>query len=140
MDANLKLHALEGEILDDPTLYRKLINTIFQPDITFAVTKLAQFMADPRTPHLTAVHQVLCYLKAALGQCILFLAANKFNLSVYADADWGSCLDTRRSTTGYYTFFGDSLITWKSNEQSVVSRSSIEAEYKAIANASCEII
>ncbi|XP_020963406.1 uncharacterized protein LOC110265017 [Arachis ipaensis] len=145
MDANLKLSADEGDPIPDASRYRRLIGrhmylTISRPDITFAVVKLAQYMANPRTPHLEAVHDVLKYLKAAPGQGLLFSSKSKFHLSMYTDADWGSCLDTRRSTTGYCTFLGDSLVSWKSKKQDVVSRSSTEAEYRALANAACEVL
>ncbi|KAL1294329.1 hypothetical protein AAHE18_19G134300 [Arachis hypogaea] len=144
MDVNYKLRASEGEILADPSTYRRLIRRLMylkisRPNITFAVTKLAQFMADPHVPHLNAVHHILRYLKAAPSQGILFSTTNKFNLSVYADADWKNCLDTRRSTIGYCAFLGDLLVSWK-NKQTAVSRSSTKAEYKAVANATCEIV
>ncbi|XP_020963349.1 uncharacterized protein LOC110264984 [Arachis ipaensis] len=145
MEANIKLRAKEGDKVEDASAYRRLIGrfmylTISRPYIIFAVTKLAQFMSDPRVPHLNAIHQILRYLKAAPGQGIFFSSNSKFNLSIYTDADWGSCLDTRRSTTGYCTFLGDSLISWKSKKQPVVSRSSTEAEYRAMANAACEVV
>ncbi|XP_016199246.1 uncharacterized protein LOC107640214 [Arachis ipaensis] len=145
MDANLKLRAKEDDLIPDASAYRRLIGrlmylTISRSDITFVVTKLAQFMSDPQMPHLQAAHQVLRYLKNAPGQGILFSAASQLTLSIYSDADWGSCLDTRRSTTGYCAFLGDSLITWKSKKQTVVSRSSTEAEYRSMAHASCEVV
>ncbi|XP_016167974.1 uncharacterized protein LOC107610438 [Arachis ipaensis] len=108
-------------------------------DTNFLGCKPASFPMDTNLM-LRAVHQILRYLKSAPTQGILFSATNKFNLSVYADANWGSCLDTRRSTTGYCAFLSDSLVFWKSNKQAVVSRSSTEAEYRAIANASYEIV
>ncbi|PNX61308.1 putative copia-type protein, partial [Trifolium pratense] len=46
----------------------------------------------------------------------------------------------RRSTTGYCTFLGGNLVTWKSKKQSVVTRSSAEAEFRAMAQGICELL
>ncbi|XP_021828659.1 uncharacterized protein LOC110769068 [Prunus avium] len=46
------------------------------------------------------------------------------------DANWAGFQTNRRSTSGYFTFVGGNLVTWRSKKQNVVARSSAEAEYR----------
>jgi hypothetical protein len=65
-------------------------------------------------------------------------ASTATDIVAYSDADWAGCPDTRRSTFGYCVYLGPSLISWSSKRHPTVSRSSAEAEYRAVANAVAE--
>lgn len=111
MDANSKLCKDVGSLLQYVTQYRRLIRklqylTITRPDIAFTVNSLSQYMEQPHDVHLQAANKVLQYLKGTFGKGILFLAENSLDLIGYADADWETCIDTRRSVTGLCVFIG----------------------------------
>ncbi|XP_043717840.1 uncharacterized mitochondrial protein AtMg00810-like [Telopea speciosissima] len=144
MELNLKLTNDNGDLLDDPSAYRRLVGrliylTVTRPDIVQAVNILSQFMHQPKKPHLNAANRLLRYLKTTPGQGIYFQAESDLQVRAYCDSDWVSCPMTRRSTTGYCIFLGPILVSWKTKKQHTISRSSAEAEYRAMANTTCEL-
>nr|GEV63950.1 retrovirus-related Pol polyprotein from transposon TNT 1-94 [Tanacetum cinerariifolium] len=145
IEQGLKLDKGEHEATVDASQYRRLIGRLLylqatRPDITYSVNVLSQFVADPRKSHLEAANRVLRYLKATPGQGILISRSGDLALKAYCDADWLGCSYTRRSRTGYFLLLGGTPISWKSKKQSVVSRSSEEAEYRAMASTVCEVL
>nr|XP_018461383.1 PREDICTED: uncharacterized protein LOC108832394 [Raphanus sativus] len=114
--------------------------TITRPDITFAVNKLCQYTSAPKKSHLQAAYKVLHYLKGTIGLGLFYSVDSDLVLQAFTDADWASCLDSRRSTSGYCMFLGNSLISWRSKKQQTVSHSSAESEYRAMEYGSREVI
>ncbi|KAG7536992.1 Reverse transcriptase RNA-dependent DNA polymerase [Arabidopsis suecica] len=146
MEPNQKMsHDDGGELIDNQESYRSIVGklvylTITRPDITFAVGTLSQHTAKPRENHWKVVIKLLHYLKGTVGQGLFNSSDPSMVFSAYADSDFSTCPDSRRSVSGYCVFLGNSLISWKSKKQDICSRSSAEAEYRARALAVCEIV
>ncbi|PON51748.1 hypothetical protein PanWU01x14_214480, partial [Parasponia andersonii] len=111
-----------------------------RPDIAYAVGVVSQFMHSPMECHMEAVQKILRYLKATPGKGLLFKKSKYLQIEVYTDADWAGSITDRRSTSGYCTFVGGNLFTWRSKKQNVVARFSAEAEYRAMAQGICEVL
>jgi hypothetical protein len=111
MEPNIKLSCEEGDLLSDPTIFRRMIGrlvylTITRPDISFSVQLVSQFMDSPRKPHLDAAYKVLCYIKSSPGQGIFGSTSSSLHLKAFCDSDWVGCPDTRHSMTGFCLFLG----------------------------------
>lgn len=74
------------------------------------------------------------------GKGIFFRRGEGLSLEAYTDADYARSVDDRRSTSGYCTFLGGNLITWRSKKHNVVARSSAEAEFRSMALGICELV
>ncbi|RVW84739.1 Retrovirus-related Pol polyprotein from transposon RE1 [Vitis vinifera] len=118
MVPNVQLMPDDGDPFYNPERYRRVVGklnylTVMQPDIAYA---------------------------KAPGLGILYSSQGHTRIECFSDVDWAGSKFDRRSTTGYCMFFGGNLVAWRSKKQSVVSRSSAESEYRAMAQATCEII
>ena len=91
-------------------------------------------MHDPRESHFNALKRILRYVKGTISHGLQLNRSAPTSLIVYTDADWAGCPKTRRSTSGYCVFLGDTLISWSSKRQNTISRSSAEAEYRGVGN------
>ena len=132
-------------LLEDAGLYRRLVGkliflTVTRSDISYAVSVLSQFMQAPRTIHLEGVYRVLSYLKRAPGKGLLYRRQGHLHIEAYSDSGFAGDKEDRKSHGGYATYVGGNLVTWRSQKQSSVSRSSAEAEYRAMADTTAEIL
>ena len=145
MEQNTSLTNDSGVALVDASQYRRLIRCLLyliitKPDIMYSVHILNQFMQDPRQGHWGAAIRIPRCLKSSPEQRILLPSGNPLDLHVYCNFDWASCPMTRRSITGYLVKMGKAPIAWKTKKQVMVSRSSAEVEYRAMANATSELV
>uniref|UniRef100_A0A2N9H7M7 Reverse transcriptase Ty1/copia-type domain-containing protein n=1 Tax=Fagus sylvatica TaxID=28930 RepID=A0A2N9H7M7_FAGSY len=114
---HVRLSAHCGQPIADVHAYRSLVGalhylTFTRPDISFAVHQVCQFINAPSDIHLTAAKRIL---------------------------HWAGDPNDRRSTSGLLVYLGHNPITWSTKKQLTVSRSSTEAEYRALASASAEV-
>jgi hypothetical protein len=125
--------------------YQRLVGKLIylsltRPDIAYAVSVVSQFMHSPSEDHMEAVMRILSYLKSAPGKGLLFKKHGHLRIEGYTDADWAGNITDRRSTSGYFTFVGGNLVTWRSKKQNVVSWSAAEAEYRGMAQGIYELL
>jgi histone deacetylase 1/2 len=142
-----KLSLHEGSLLgpEDATKYRSIVGalqylTLTRPDIAFSVNKVCQFLHAPTTVHWAAVKRILRYIKQNTQLGLNIHRSMSTLVSAFSDADWAGNVDDRKSTGGFAVFIGSNLVSWSARKQATVSRSSTESEYKAMANATAEIM
>jgi histone deacetylase 1/2 len=145
MSVSAKLTKDQGDLLssEDAFKNRSLVGglqylTLTRPDLSFAVNKVCQYLSQPTTTHYEAVKRILRYIRGTVSTGLRFRRSSSTGLSIFTDADWAGCSDDRRSTGGFAVFLGSNLVSWSSRKQPTVSRSSTEAEYKALADGTAE--
>ena len=119
VDARTKLSATEGAALADPSKYRRLAGalqylTLTRPDLAYAIQQVYLFMHGPHELHLALIKCILQYVKDSLSFGRHLGTGAIDQLTAYSDTDWAGCLDTRRSTSGFYVYLGDNLVSWSS--------------------------
>jgi hypothetical protein len=133
----------------EKTIYQEItgavmfVMTTCRPDIAHAVNMLTRRMSCPRERDERAARHLLRYLHGTRKLGLLFRyepLAHLRGLHAYADSDWANDRDARRSTTGYITLYNGTPISWRSGLQTVISTSSCEAEYTALAECTREVL
>jgi len=140
----------DGEPMDEPWNYRGIcgmllyLSTNTRPDIAHAVSQVCRFGHNPKKSHATAVKTILRYLKKTQDKGIIIKPHEALlHLNLYVDADFCGLFgreDPRdpnsvRSRTGYIVILSGWPIVWKSQLQSHLSQSTLEAEYSALSSA-----
>ncbi|KAA0067760.1 Beta-galactosidase [Cucumis melo var. makuwa] len=135
----------DDQVPVDKEQYQRLVGKLIylshtRPNISFIVSVVSQFMQTPYEKHMEVVNRILRYLRNTPGKGLMFRKTNRKTFKGYTDSNWTESVVDRKSTSGYCTFVWGNLVTWRSKKQSVVARSSAEAEYRVMSLGICEEI
>jgi hypothetical protein len=108
-----------------------------RPDISFAVSKLSRFMSNPGTDHWHALERVMRYLQGTMSYGIHYSGQHAV-LEGYSDSNWISDVDELYATSGYVFTIGGGAVSWRSCKQTILMRSTMEAELAALDTAGIE--
>lgn len=110
LDPSIKLCQDNSEPYAYVGSYRRLIGKLLyltntRPDITYATQQLGQFFSSSTMTHFNSACKVIRYLKGSPDHGLFFPRESVLQIFGFSDADWVCCLDSRKSTTGYF-FYG----------------------------------
>ena len=103
-----------------------------RPDIANAVRAVTRHSHDPTARHWKAVLMIIEYLVGTKNLGLTFERGSGLNLSAFADANYAEKADDRRSVSGVAVTLGNSVVSWVSSTQKIVTLSTTEAEYVAL--------
>ena len=139
-----KTDSEKKEMNDKP--YRAVLGSVMwgqlatRPDLSFSVSLLARFQANPGVNHWNALLHVIGYIKNTLDYGLTYSRDAEISPSAFVDADYGGCKDTRRSTSGYVFTMAGGAVSWSSKRQTTVALSTVEAEYVAMSRCAQQMV
>jgi hypothetical protein len=139
-----KTDSEKREMVDKP--YRPVLGSVMwgqlatRPDLSFAVSLLSHFQANPGIEHWKGLLHVIGYIKNTLDYGLTYSRDTDLTPLAYVDADYGGCRDTRRSTSGYVFMMAGGPVTWSSKRQATVALSTVEAEYVAMSRCAQQMV
>ncbi|XP_028127274.1 uncharacterized protein LOC114323795 [Camellia sinensis] len=134
----------EGDLVDRER-YQRLVGKLIysshsRPDIVIVMSMVSQLMHAPKTSHLEAVMRILRYLKSSPEKGLYFSKHDHLSVEAFTNANWVGLVTDRRLTSGYCTFVGGNLVTWRNKKQNVVAKSSAETEFRVMVQHVCELL
>jgi hypothetical protein len=108
-----------------------------QPDIAFTVTKLSQFASNPTKEHLGKALYICHYLLGMPDYALVYDRSGNGSLLAYADSEWASDPNTRKSISSYMVKLASAIFSWNMHTQKTVALFSTKAEYMSLSDTSC---
>ena len=130
----------------DDKPYRSVLGLVMwgqlatRPDLSFSVSLLRQFQANPGIKHWNALMHVMGYIKNTIDYGLTYSRNAKLSPHTFVDANYGGCRDTCRSTSGYVFMVVGGPVTGSSKCQATVALSTVEAEYVAMSRCAQQMV
>jgi hypothetical protein len=135
-DTSLKLRKNRGKGTDH-LIYSQIIGSLMylagatRPDISFATSKLSRFTLNPVNAHWCALECVMRYLRGTTSYGRHYTGYPDV-LEGYSDTNWISDVDEIKVTSGYIFTIGGVVVSWMSHKQTILTKSTMEAELVAL--------
>jgi hypothetical protein len=138
-------NALEQEQMKN-ILYASAIGSLLyaqvctRPDIAMVVGMLDRYQSNPRMEHWKAAKKVMRYLQGTNDYGLTFRHTDHLEVVGYSDSDFTGFVDSRKSTSRYIFLLAGGAISWRSNKQTIVATSTMEAEFIACYEATTQAL
>lgn len=146
LDSNMSPKTESEKKMMNDKPYRSVLGSVMwgqlatRPDLSFSVSMLARFQADPGIEHWNALMHVIGYIKNTIDYGLTYSRDAELSPHAFVDADYGGCRDTRRSTSGFVFMMAGGPVTWSSKRQATVALSTVEAEYVAMSRCAQQMV
>ena len=145
MSTSANLKANMSSKLADFHLFKSICGSLIYAcntrfNICFAVRCLSKFATALQEIHMTALKNILRYLKGTLDSTLFYPFDDDQTLVSFVYSDYGGCRDTRRSTLGIIHKLKEAAIDWSSKKQPIVALSTPKVEYRVLCEATKDIV
>lgn len=96
-------------------------------------------MSNPLQTHWLDMKKILWYLTGTIDFSIEFKPSSHLVVSAFFDADWDSCVDTRRATSIFIMYLGENPIIWVAHKKPTSTGSSTMAKYRCLTSIEAEV-
>ena len=104
----------------DQLRYSQIIGSLMylasstRPDISYAVSRLSRYTANPGDAHWHALERVMRYLKGTMDYGLHY-SGNPSVLEGYSDSNWITDSEDIKATSGYLFTLAGGAVSWKSS-------------------------
>jgi hypothetical protein len=133
----------ENQLKQFQILLDELMHLMIQirSDLTYSVSRLAQFMSNSINDHWTTLKRMLRYLNETKELSILYKKTfESLTLKTWTNSSWREDSNDSRSTHDHLLFMRSESIDWKSFKQTSVALSSTDIEYMSQASATTNVM